>query len=31
LPQRIKVLVEQMAGMDLIPTVRGHSMSDGVD
>jgi hypothetical protein len=31
LPQRIKILVEQMAGMDIIPTVRGHSVSDGVD
>ena len=31
LPQRIKMLIEQMAGIDLIPTVRGHSLSDGVD
>jgi hypothetical protein len=32
LPQRIKMLLEQMAGVDSSsPTVRGHSVSDGVD
>jgi hypothetical protein len=32
LPQRIKTLVEQMVTSDRrCPTVRGHSVSDGID
>lgn len=32
LPERIKTFVEQMAGIDSSsPTVRSHSVSDGVD
>jgi hypothetical protein len=32
LPQHIKTLVEQMVASDRrCPTVRGHSVSDGID